>query len=60
MDYKEFNEGPKDKTGLIIGIGAGVGICAILGGVPVCIIVILMLLGPSIGEVFADIVTTLQ
>jgi hypothetical protein len=36
------------------------GVCVALVFIPVCVIVVLALLGPVIGDVFSNIVTSLQ
>ena len=55
-----FPEGdaPQDNTGKILGISIGVivGIGVVCLAIPLCTIVILALLGPSIGNVFSDII----
>jgi hypothetical protein len=46
-------------AGLSIGVAITIGAVALLCLVPICVIVILTLLGPSIGTVFSNIIENL-
>ena len=55
---ENMEAGPKNNTGKILGISVGliVGCGVVLVVLPICVIILLALLGPAIGDVFSGII----
>jgi hypothetical protein len=53
----ESNSGDSNNTRIIVIVLVILGLCCLI---PVCVIALLTLLGPQIGDVFSDIVDELE